>query len=114
MNDALPVELILPHRLREMFNDARMADRALFGDLYASLEVDGHPSPPIAGEPYCTRSQIVAYRDDTGAEVARVHQYLRPDGRLGLEGKPDPQEMLGSDGVWYVAGRYPNAEGNDQ
>lgn len=93
-----------------MFNDARMAERALHGDLYETLEANGHPSPPLAGEPYCTCSQIVAYRDDDGREVARVHRYLRPDGSVGLEGRPDPQEILGSDGVWYVGGRYPDAE----
>jgi hypothetical protein len=93
-----------------MFNDAGIADRAMKRDLYETLEANGHPSPPLAGEPHCTCSQIVAYRDDGGREIARVHRYLRPDGRIGLSGRPDPQEMLGPDGVWYVAGPYPDAE----
>jgi len=42
--------------------------------------------------------------------VARVHRYLRPDGRVGLSGRPDPREMLGDDGNWYVGTRYPDAE----
>ncbi len=110
MSDGPPVELVSIERLRKMFNEAKLWDRALYGDLYETLEEDGHPSPPLAGEPFCTRSQILAYRDDAGAEIARVHRYLRPDGTLGLSAKPDPQEMLGADGVWYVGGRFPNAE----
>jgi hypothetical protein len=106
-----PIELIPVGQLRQMFNAASMNERALFGDLFRTLEDDGHPSPPLAGEPFCTRSQILAYRDDEGMEVARVHQYLRPDGRIGLEGEPDPQEMLGPDGIWYIGGNYPDAEG---
>ena len=96
--------------LRKMFNDAGMADRALYGDLYQTIEANGHPSPPLAGEPHCTRSQILAYRDGDGRAVARVHRYLRPDGRVGLSGRPDPREMLGDDGNWYVGTRYTDAE----
>jgi hypothetical protein len=110
MDNQPPIELVPLHRLRAMFNETDMAERALRGDLYATLEDDGHPSSPLAGEPYCTRSQILAYRADDGSEVARVHRYLRPDGRIGLEGRPDPQEMLGPDGVWYVGSNYPDAE----
>ena len=97
-------------RLRAMFNEAGLMDRATYGDLFQTVEEEGHPSPPLAGEPFCTLGQIVAYRDDGGAEVARVHQYLRPDGKIGLDG-PGPREMLGPDCVWYVGGRYPDAEG---
>jgi hypothetical protein len=112
MSEQPPIEELIPiSRLRQMFNDAGMEERALHGDLYATPEADGHPSPPLAGEPFCTRSQILAYRDDTGRELARVHRYLRPDGRVGLDGRCDPQEMLGPDGVWYIGGRYPDAEG---
>src|SRR5450759_990083 len=67
------IELIPIARLREMFNEAKMSERAMYGDLFSTLEEAGHPSPPLAGEPFCTRSQILAYRDDNGAEVARVH-----------------------------------------
>ena len=109
-DDNLPIELTSQAELRRMFNEANIVERASYGDLYFTVEADGHPSPPLSGEPYCTRSQILAYRDDGGREVARAHRYLRPDGRVGLEGRPDPQRMLGDDGLWYFAS-YPDAEG---
>jgi hypothetical protein len=115
MDDHPPIEVLIPiGRLRTMFNDAGLAERAMYGDddIYTTIEDDGHPSPPLVGEPHCTRSQILAYRDDGGKEIARAHRYLRPDGRMGLAGKPDPREMLGDDGVWYIGGNYPNAEGD--
>lgn len=56
----------------------------------------------MAGEPFCTRSQIVAYRDHLGHQVARVHQYLRPDGTIGLSERPDPQQLM-EDGILYIA-----------
>jgi hypothetical protein len=107
----LSVELVSSTRLRRMFNDARIEGRASHGDLYSTVEVDGHPSPPLAGEPFCTRSQILAYRAANGQEVARAHRYLRPDGIVGLSGRPDPTRLLGEDGIWYVRGVYPDAEG---
>lgn len=62
---------------------------------------EGHPSPKKSGQPYCTRSQIVAYTLPTGKRVAVAHQYLRPDGRIGASGKPDPKRIL-EDGVIYA------------
>jgi len=37
---------------------------------------------------------MVSYRDASGNEVARVHQYLRPDGTIGASGKPDPKRVF--------------------
>lgn len=103
MEDHPRTEAVSVGRLRRMFNEARLWDRARYGDLWQSLEDEGHPSPPLAAEPICTRSQIVAYRDDNARQIARVHQYVRPDGRLGGDERPDPQAVLGSDGILYVA-----------
>jgi hypothetical protein len=36
----------------------------------------------------------------TLVEIARAHQYLRPDDTLGLSGKPDPKRVV-DDGVLY-------------
>lgn len=111
MASQTPIELIPIGRLREMFNAAGLEHEARYGsDLYITVEADGHPSPPMAGEPFCTRSQTLAYRDDGGKTVASVHAYLRPDGSTGLGGRHDPKEMLGEDGIWYVGERYPDAE----
>jgi hypothetical protein len=96
-----PVQEIPVEELRRIFNDGDYWNRAQYGDLFQTVEEEGHPSPPLAGEPHCTLSQIIAYRDDRARQVARVHQYLRPDGSLGLEGRPDPQELL-HEGVLYI------------
>jgi hypothetical protein len=113
MTDDDPLfELVSMETLRRMFDEAQLWLKAQRGDLDPRVEEDGHPSPPLSGDPICTRSQIVSYRDDSGREVALVHQYVRPDKSLGgTSGKPDPQEMLGEDGVMYFSGYYPNAEG---
>src|SRR6266540_5288598 len=96
-----PRVIEIPKReLQNIFNEARLWDRARYGDLYQTVEEEGHPSPPLAGEPFCTYSQILAYRDENGHQVARVHQYRRQNGTLGLSGQPDPQEVL-HEGVLY-------------
>jgi hypothetical protein len=63
---------------------------------------EGHPSPPLAEEPLCTRSQIIALIEEDGVRRANVHQYLRPDGTLGLSGLPDPKALLDGDTLYYV------------
>jgi len=93
-----------------MFNDGRYWERAQYGDLFQTVEWQGHPSPARSGEPTCTRSQIIAYRDERGRQVARVHQYRRPDGMLGASGRPDPQLLLENGIVYY----YERLEGDEE
>ena len=61
---------------------------------------DRHPSLTLACEPFCTRSQMVSYRDHDDSEIVRVHQYLRKDNSIGASGKPDPKRLL-DDGTLY-------------
>jgi hypothetical protein len=84
-----------------LFNKGQFWERTQAGDLTIRLLADRHPSKPLAKEPFCTRSQIVAYYDDTGKRVAEVHQYLRKDGSLGAGGKPDPKRVW-TGGKLYV------------
>src|SRR5204862_7447467 len=72
--------------LREMFNELRYWGLVKSGRWDTEVREDGHPSPESSGEPYCTRSQIVAYLDESGDQVALVHQYLRRDHSLGASG----------------------------
>lgn len=95
------IEVVSRGELRRRFNEGRYWHRVQVGELLQTPEEEGHPSPPPAGEPYCTYSQMLAYRLDDGEPVARVHQYLRPDGRIGASGRPDPKELL-EDGTLYV------------
>jgi hypothetical protein len=96
-----PSQLVDKTTLRQMFNDGEYWERALYGDLYQAMVEDGHPRPGQSGEPFCTRSQLIAYMDGQGREVAFVHQYRRQDGSIGASGRPDPKQLF-KDGVWYV------------
>jgi hypothetical protein len=48
-----------------------------------------------------TRSQLVAYYYGA-VVVARVHQFLQPDGTLGASQIPDPKELLVDGEIWIV------------
>ena len=87
------------NELRKIFNDQRISERGSIGELQVVVLEDRHPSLPLAQEPYCTRSQMVSYRDGT-QEIARAHLYLRMDGSIGLSGKPDPKRVV-FNGVMY-------------
>jgi hypothetical protein len=97
--------------LRRIFNEGQYWQKAILGPLWQTIEEEGHPSPPLADEPFCTYSQIIAYRDENARQIARVHQYKRPDGSIGLSGQPDPQELL-HEGVLYIA-ELPEEEDSD-
>lgn len=85
-----------------MFNDGQYWERALTGDLREVLTADTHPDVPLnPNDPPCTRSQYITYFDRDGNKIAGVHQYLRPDGKIGLSGRPEPKRLL-VDGVLYV------------
>jgi hypothetical protein len=84
-----------------MFNSGNYWQRAKNGEFQQKLLRDGHPSPPRAAEPDCTRSQSIAYTDKDGKKVAKVHQYLRKDGSIGASGKPDPKSLRIGNIVYY-------------
>lgn len=86
--------------LRRLFIESGYAALVETGALIEFVEADGHPSQSKANEPYWTRSQIIAYRDEDGTTLARVHRYLRTDGTIGASGKPDPK-FIRYNGVAY-------------
>jgi hypothetical protein len=98
-----PIQLVTvsPFEIRTMFNEGDYVRRVVSGDLSEKLFREGHPSPEKSGEPFCTRSQIVAYLDKNGRQVALVHQYVRKDGSIGASGKPDPKKLF-HQGTLYV------------
>jgi hypothetical protein len=71
------------------------------GQLRVRVLRNGHPSPPLAPEPVCTRSQLLGYFNLQGDKVAECHQYLRQDGTIGASGMPDPKRLVEA-GVLYV------------
>jgi len=79
-------------KMREMFNEAGFYERTKTSEIEAKITRNKHPNWIAAWLPFCTYSQEVSYRHN-GQEVARVHQYLKPDGMLGASGLPDPKRL---------------------
>jgi len=97
-----PSKEVSPSELRQLFNDQQYWERAEKGEFKQIILESRHPSLPLAKEPVCTKSQVVAYQDNRGRNVAIVHQYLRVDGTLGLSGKPDPKRVLYNLELYYT------------
>ena len=102
-----PVQLVSEDDLRARFNAGKYWQRARAGELRQVLRRNGHPTTDQSGEPFCTRSQVLAYFDPQGLCVAVVRQYLRPDGTIGASGQPDPKLVVEA-GVMY---RLPSRAG---
>jgi hypothetical protein len=96
-----PIKRVSANALRKLFNDSGYWEQYQNGQLQSTLRKSKHPSPPLANEPFCTQSQYITYINELGEKIAGVHQYLRPDGTIGLSGRPDPKEVY-VDGVLYV------------
>lgn len=80
--------------MRERFNASDLLSRIQDGTVVA-VETDRSIPAPSAQQPPGTVSLQYSYRDAaTGEELARVHQYTKPDGTLGGSGKPDPKRLL--------------------
>jgi hypothetical protein len=69
-----------------------MYERLLDGELSAVIDRD-YLAPSSQRQPAGTRGQRVLYFEGD-VQVAVVHQYLQPDGRLGASGLPDPKWLL--------------------
>jgi len=98
-----PIQLVpvTAQEIRKLFNEGGYWAKIDSGELSEKPVREGHPSPANSGEPFCTRSQIVAYLDRNGRQVALVHQYVRKDGSIGASGKPDPKKLF-HQGMLYV------------
>lgn len=80
--------------MRRVFNEAKIAQRASDGEFRVHRSANRHLKIHALPDecPFCTHSQELQYFDPaSNAEVARVHQYLRPDGTIGASGMPDPK-----------------------
>ena len=96
----LPVRPVPHAKIREIFNERQYYHKISTGEICEDLLDNPHATPARSGEPYCTHSQLIAYRErNTNKKVALVHQYLRKDGRIGASGKPDPKWLLCGDEI---------------
>jgi len=101
MSDALfssQCEWVTEDKIQQIFNESQFYEQARAGKLKQKVQgYDNHLSRKQrrkAGEPYCTRSQMVLYSTLEGQPIALVHQYKRRDGSLGASGKPDPKRLF--------------------
>jgi hypothetical protein len=94
-----PIKRVTPEELCKRFNDGRYWEKVTSGELIAVL-LASNVSTLLTQETVTITSEMVSYRDKEGNEVARVHQFRRPDGSLAASGKPDPKRLL-EDGILY-------------
>ena len=91
--------------MRRRFNKGQYWERVQNGELSETILGDNHPTTPAANQPFCTRSQMISYREQ-GNEVARVHQYLLPNGTLGASGRPDPKRLFEDDILYRLVKKH--------
>jgi hypothetical protein len=88
-----------------IFNDDGYWEKVKNGELQTFL-LEACISKLLTHETCEIQSQMLSYRDSTGEEVARIHQFVRPDGTLAASGKPDPKRLL-KDGILYRLEKKP-------
>ncbi len=52
--------------------------------------------------PDCVVTEIVAYLDSFGREIARAERHLRADGTVGASGKADPKRIRVGDTIYLL------------
>jgi len=88
--------------LRHLFNSNQYWEKLKAGEFYKQKLFDAHARKNRPSIPKCTRSQILAYKNEKGEKIAVVHQYLKRDGNLGGSGRPDPKQLF-HEGKLYIA-----------
>lgn len=81
------------------FNEGGYWEKSKSGELIP-IVLESRISKLLDSETVEIVSEMVSYRNQDGREIARVHQFRRPDGSLAASGKPDPKRLL-QDGVLY-------------
>jgi hypothetical protein len=100
-----PTVRITVKEIQEKFNKGKYWERMRSGEFTSVVLEEGRPQAKVVEqEPIGTVSQMVSYRDANNDEVARVHQYVRPDGSIGASGLPDPKRLL-EGGVLYLCAK---------
>jgi hypothetical protein len=95
----IPIRRITSVEMRQRFNDGQYWDKVKSGELTEHV-METRLSKSLPNETLEIQSQMLSYRNSTGMEVARVHQYLRSNGTIAASGKPDPKRLF-EEGVLY-------------
>ena len=96
---SLPIKRISVDDMRQRFNSGGYYENVQSG-RWSAHTLESRISDALTEETVQITSVMLSYRDENGDEMARVHQYQRPDGSLAASGKPDPKRLV-QDGVLY-------------
>jgi hypothetical protein len=94
-----PIKRISVEEMRKRFNEGGYWEKVLKRD-WTAHPLESRISDALTNETVQITSVMLSYHDDNGDEVARVHQYVRPDGSLAASGRPDPKRLV-QDGILY-------------
>src|SRR5262245_43653793 len=90
---------VSPTQLRTMFQEDRIEARAAAGELAVAVR-KSHAARAQLNMAPGTLSQLIAYVDSNGNDVAIAHRYLKPDGTLAASGRPDPKVLRRGDTLY--------------
>jgi len=93
------VKRVTSAELCKLFNEGGYWESAKAGTLTQHI-LERRWSKMLTQETVPIESQIVSYRDQANNEIARVHQFIRPDGSIAASGRPDPKRLL-EGGILY-------------
>ena len=99
------IKRVTSEELCKRFNDGGYWGKTKTGELTAHV-MESNISTLLTQESVQIISQMISYRDYQGNEVARVHQFVRPDGSLAASGLPDPKRLL-ENGILYRLEKKP-------
>jgi hypothetical protein len=85
--------------MRRLYNEGGYYKRALGGEFRVETD-EFQPNVVSKRVPKGSTSIETFYYDLTGILIARLHHYVKPDGRIGGSGKPDPK-FLRIGGIEY-------------
>ena len=99
------IKRVTHEEMCKRFNGGRYGERAQAGE-FTQVIMGSNISTLLTQETVEITSQMVSYRDKDNNEIARVHQFVRPDGSLAASGRPDPKRLL-EDGILYRLEKKP-------
>ena len=79
--------------MRQKFNGSGYWEKVQSGQ-WAAVVMESRTSDALPQETVEITSVMLSYRDEDNNEMARVHQYQRPDLSLAASGRPDPKRLL--------------------
>jgi len=85
--------------MRQKFNGSGYWDNVRSGK-WTAVVMESRVSDALPQETVQITSVMLSYRDENNNEMARVHQYERPDKSIAASGLPDPKRIF-IDGKLY-------------